>query len=143
MELYDANVDFFRATSNWTEISWFTSAGAENSYIYIFAYSKNIFIDDIEIVSVELPTPTLQEETNVGSNSFTANWDAVEDADSYIFKLTAEHTATADETFYYTNTSFRSYRTGSGPWPVPDGLSAQAYTASFLPRSVHPWQWFG
>ena len=106
MELYDANVDFFRATSNWTEISWFTSAGAENSYIYIFAYSKNIFIDDIEIVSVELPTPTLQEETNVGSNSFTANWDAVEDADSYIFKLTAEHTATADETFYYTNTSF-------------------------------------
>ena len=106
MELYDANVDFFRATSNWTEISWFTSAGAENSYIYIFAYSKNIFIDDIEIVSVELPTPTLQEETNVGSNSFTANWDAVEDADSYIFKLTAEHTATANETFYYTNTSF-------------------------------------
>ena len=106
MELYDANVDFFRATSNWTEISWFTSAGAENSYIYIFAYSKNIFIDDIEIVSVELPTPTLQEETNVGSNSFTANWDAVEDADSYIFRLTAEHTATADETFYYSNTSF-------------------------------------
>ena len=106
LELLDANVDFFRATSEWTEISWFTSAGAENSYIYIFAYSKNIFIDDIEIVSVELPTPTLQEETNVGSNSFTANWDAVEDADSYIFRLTAEHTANAEETFYYTNTSF-------------------------------------
>ena len=108
MELYDANVDFFRATSNWTEISWFTSAGAENSYIYIFAYSKNIFIDDIEVVSVKLPAPTLQEETNVGSNNFTANWTAVDDADSYIFKLTAEHTATADETFYYTNTSFNN-----------------------------------
>ena len=106
LELLDANVDFFRATSEWTEISWFTSAGAENSYIYIFAYSKNIFIDDIEIVSMQLPTPTLQEETNIGSDNFTANWDAVEDADSYIFRLTAEHTATADETFYYSNTSF-------------------------------------
>ena len=106
MEHYDANVDFFRATSEWTEISWFTSAGAENSYIYIFAYSKNIFIDDIEIVSIQLPTPTLQEETNIGSDNFTANWDAVEDADSYIFRLTAEHTAEAEETFYYTNTSF-------------------------------------
>ncbi len=106
LELLDANVDFFKVTNEWTNVSWFTSAGAEDSRIYIFAYSKNIFIDDIEVVSVQLPTPTLQEETNIGKDSFTANWDAVDEADSYIFKLTAEHTATADETFYYTNTSF-------------------------------------
>lgn len=106
MELLDANVDFFKATNEWTNISWFTSAGAENSYIYIYSYSKNIFIDDIEIVSVQLPTPTLLEETNIGKNNFTANWEAVENADSYIFKFTAEHTANADETFYYTNTGF-------------------------------------
>lgn len=106
MELLDANVDFFKVSNEWTNISWFTSAGAENTHIYIYSYSKNVFIDDIEIVSVQLPTPTLLEETNVGTNNFTANWEAVENADSYIFKLTAEHTATADETFYYTNTSF-------------------------------------
>lgn len=106
MELLDANVDFFKVSNEWTNISWFTSAGAENTHIYIYSYSKNVFIDDIEIVSVQLPTPTLLEETNVGTNNFTANWEAVENADSYIFKLTAEHTANADETFYYTNTSF-------------------------------------
>ena len=106
MDVLDANVDFFKVTNEWTNISWFTSAGAENSRIYIYSYSKNVFIDDIEIVSVQLPTPTLLEETNVGKNSFTANWEAVENAESYIFKLTAEHTASTDETFYYTNTGF-------------------------------------
>ena len=106
LELLDANVDFFKVSNEWTNISWFTSAGAENTHVYIYSYSKNVFIDDIEIVSVQLPTPTLLEETNVGTNNFTANWEAVENADSYIFKLTAKHTATADETFYYTNTSF-------------------------------------
>lgn len=106
MELLDANVDFFKVTNEWTNVSWFTSAGTENSYIYIYSYSKNVFIDDIEIVSVQLPTPTLLEETNISKNSFTANWEAVENADSYIFKLTAEHTANAEETFYYANTGF-------------------------------------
>ena len=108
MEVLDANVDFFKVTNEWTNISWFTSAGAENSRIYIYSYSKNVFIDDIEIVSVQLPTPTLLEETNVGKNCFTANWEAVENADSYIFKLTAEHTANEEETFYYTNTGFEN-----------------------------------
>ena len=106
MDLLDANVDFFRATDEWTEISWFTSAGSENSRVWIFAYSKNIFIDDIEIVSLSVPTPTLLEETNIGSNNFTANWETVEDADAYIFRLVAQHTANAEETFYYSSTSF-------------------------------------
>ena len=106
MEVIDSNVDFIRVNTEWTNVSWFTSAGTENSHIYIFSYTKNILIDDIEIVSLQLPATTLLEETNVGTNNFTANWEAVEDADSYIFKLTAKHTANVDETFYYTNTSF-------------------------------------
>ena len=106
MEVIDSNVDFIRVKDEWTNVSWFTSAGTENSHIYIFSYSKNVLIDDIEIVSLQLPATTLLEETNVGTNNFTANWEAVEDADSYIFKLTAKHTANVDETFYYTNTSF-------------------------------------
>lgn len=105
-EVIDANIDFIRVTNEWTNVSWFTSAGDENSRIYIYSYSKNVFIDDIEIVSVQLSTPTLQEETNISKDSFTANWSAVDNADSYIFKLTANHTAETDETFYYTNSSF-------------------------------------
>ncbi len=104
----DSNVDFFEITDEWTEISWFTTSGCDNSYIYIFAYSNNVFIDDIEIVSCSMPTPVLLDETNVTDNAFTANWEAVDDIDTYIFKLFAEHTATADETFYYTNTDFSS-----------------------------------
>ena len=106
LEPIDANIDFIRVTNEWTNVSWFTSAGDENSRIYIYSYSKNVFIDDIEIVSVQLSTPTLQEETNISKDSFTANWSAVDNADSYIFKLTANHTAETDETFYYTNSSF-------------------------------------
>lgn len=105
-DVIDANIDFIRVTNEWTNVSWFTSAGDENSRIYIYSYSKNVFIDDIEIVSVQLSTPTLQEETNISKDSFTANWSAVDNADSYIFKLTANHTAETDETFYYTNSSF-------------------------------------
>ena len=108
LETLDANIDFIRVTNEWTDVSWFTSAGAENSRIYIYSYSKNVFIDDIEIVSVQLSTPTLQEETNISKDSFTANWSAVDDADSYIFKLTANHTAEKDETFFYTNSSFNN-----------------------------------
>ena len=106
LEVIDANVDFIRVTDEWTEVSWFTSAGTENSHIYIYSYAQKVLIDDIEIISLSLPAPTLKAETNISSNSFTANWGAIDDADSYIFKLTAQHTASSDETFYYTNTSF-------------------------------------
>lgn len=106
LEVIDANVDFIRVTDEWTEVSWFTSAGTENSHIYIYSYAQKVLIDDIEIISLSLPAPTLKAETNISSNSFTANWGAIDDADSYIFKLTAQHTASTDETFYYTNTSF-------------------------------------
>ena len=105
-EFIDTNVDFFKATDEWTDISWFTTAGTENSHIWIFSYGKNIFIDDIEIVSYSLPAPALLEETDITGNAFTANWEEIEDVDAYIFRLLAEHTAIQDETFYYTNTDF-------------------------------------
>lgn len=118
MELIDANVNFFTATGEWTEISWFTTVGMEDTYVYIFPYSKNVFIDDIEIISQSLPAPQILDETNIGSDRFTANWESVEEANAYLFKLTAEHTAEADETFYYTNTDFsdvESYGTIESP----------------------------
>ncbi len=131
MEVIDANVDFFRATSEWTNISWFTSAGTENSRIYIYSYSKNVFIDDIEIVSLALPTPVLKEETNIGSDNFTANWNAVEGADSYIFRLTAQHTAEAEEIFYFTNTSFDNV--------VSSGTIADPVITAEMEATVENW----
>ena len=123
LELVDANVDFIEITQEWTDVSWFTPAGCEESYVYIFSYSSNVFIDDIEIISCSLSEPVLLEETNVGNNTFTANWEAVEGCDAYIFKLYAEHTATTEETFYYTNTDFSnviSEGTISSPETVED-----------------------
>ena len=108
MELLDANVDFFKATDEWTNISWFTVAGDKDSRVYIFPYSKNVFIDDIEIISCEIPTPVLLDETNITNNAFTANWENIDAADAYIFRLFADHSITEDDTFYYTDTDFSS-----------------------------------
>ena len=104
----DANVDFIEVTNEWTDVSWFTSLGDENTYIYIFPYSSNVFVDDIEIVKCSMPTPVLLDETDITENAFTANWEAVDDVDAYIFKLYTDHTATSEETFFYTNTDFRN-----------------------------------
>lgn len=93
-------------SNEWTEVSWFTSAGLENSYIYIYSYESNVFIDDIEISACSLSTPTFTEETNITDNSFTANWESVDEADSYIFRLYAQHTAAADEIYYYADNDF-------------------------------------
>lgn len=105
-ESIDSNVDFIEITQEWTDVTWFTTSGCENSYIYIFSYSSNVFIDDIEIVSCSMPTPTLYEETNITKNAFTANWESVDNIDTYLFQLFVDHTATTEECFYYTNTDF-------------------------------------
>lgn len=102
----DANVDFIEITNQWTDVSWFTTAGCDRSYVYIFSYSSNVFIDDIEIISYSIPTPTLLEETDITENAFTANWTSVDNIDTYLFTLYAKHTASSGETFYYTNTDF-------------------------------------
>lgn len=102
----DANVDFVEITQEWTEVKWFTTLGCEDSYIYIYSYSTNVFIDDIEITSCSMPTPIVLDESDITKNAFTANWESVEDIDTYIFKLFVDHTAPAEETFYYTDTDF-------------------------------------
>ena len=124
-EFVDANVDFIEVTQDWTDVSWFTTSGCENSSVWIYSYSTNVFIDDIEIISLTMPTPVLLDETDITNDAFTANWEAVEAADAYLFNLFAEHTATSDETFYYTNTYFNS-------------ISSQGTIAS--PEAVDGWE---
>lgn len=121
-ELIDSNVDFVEVTDEWTEVSWFTSSGCENSYIYFFSYSTNIFIDDIEVISCSMPTPALLDETDITKNAFTANWETVDAADAYIFRLFADHSITEDDTFYYTNTDFSSI-VSEGTISLPESVS--------------------
>ncbi len=127
----DANVDFIEITDQWTDVSWFTSAGCDRSYVYIFSYSSNVFIDDIEIVSYSIPTPVLLEETDITENAFTANWTSVDNIDAYLFKLYAKHTASTSETFYYTNTDFSNVES--------KGTIASPETSSSWSKNVNGW----
>ncbi len=83
----------------WTEITWFTAYGAENTYLYFFSYEHDLYIDDIEVIHHYMPAPTILDETNVTDTSFTANWIAIEEADEYQVSMYANHTATTDETY--------------------------------------------
>lgn len=127
----DANVDFIEITDQWTDVSWFTTSGCNNSYIYIFSYSSNVFIDDIEITTYSISTPTLLEETDITENAFTANWTSVDNIDAYLFKLYAKHTASTSETFYYTNTDFSNVES--------KGTIASPETSNSWSKNVNGW----
>lgn len=119
-ENFDAvDANYTEITNEWTEVSWFTTSGLEASYVYIYSYESNVYIDDIEITSCSLPKPVLFEETNITDNSFTANWEAVDGADSYTLDLYAQHTATGDETYYYSELNFNDV-TSTGTYEAPE-----------------------
>lgn len=99
LEILDSNIGVL-SNDQWTEMTWFTTYGAENTYFYIFSYEYEVYVDDIEIVNHYMPTPTYLDETNITDTSFTANWEAIEGADDYNFFLYSEHTAKTDETYY-------------------------------------------
>ena len=116
-EAIDAN--YTEIGNEWTEVSWFTTSGLEDSYVYIYSYESNVYIDDIEITVCSLPTPVMLEETNITDNSFTANWESVDGADSYTLDLYAQHTATGDETYYYSELNFNDI-TSAGTYEAPE-----------------------
>ncbi len=91
--------------NEWVDVE-FAATGLENSYVILFAMYDAVFIDDIEIVKHNIPAPTLLPETNITSNGFTANWNAVEGVDEYYFLLFANHTAQYDETFFFVDYDF-------------------------------------
>ena len=104
-EVYDAN--FYQVYDDqWTEIEWFTSFGCDNSYLYIYAYESNVYIDDIVVTRYDMSVPTLLPETDVTDTSFTINWNEVEGADAYQLFVYADHTAIADETYYVSDVDF-------------------------------------
>lgn len=105
IEPIDSNIGFLM-DDEWTEVSWFTSYGAENTYVYFFSYEDELYIDDIEIIHHYMPAPTILPATNITDTSFTANWTAIEEVDEYYTFLYAEHTSKTDETYDLFNLDF-------------------------------------
>ena len=113
--------------NEWVEVEFISTSGAENSYVILFSMYDEVFIDDIEIINHHIPAPTLLPETNITSNGFTANWEAVECVDEYYFHLYAKHTAQYDETYFFTDYNFSdiiSDGTTTDP-EVPEDVSCE------------------
>lgn len=104
-EAIDSNIGYL-LDDEWTDVEWFTSYGDNNSYIYLFSYEFDLYIDDIEIIHHYMPAPTFLPETNITDTSFTANWQAIEGADEYNVFFYLEHTAESDETFNLADFNF-------------------------------------
>lgn len=111
----------------WVDVEFVSTLGEENSFVILFAMYDALFIDDIEIVNHHIPAPTLLPETNITSNGFTANWNALEGIDEYYFQFYARHTAQYDETYFFVDYDFSnviSYGTTEDP-EIPDEISCE------------------
>ncbi len=104
MEIWDSNAQYI--SNEWTEVSWFTTYGTDPSYVYLYSYEHNVYIDDIRIYSSEMVSPTILPETNITDNSFTINWEPITSADEYNVCVYSEYTANENEVYYYSNANF-------------------------------------
>ena len=93
-EVTDVNYMFIG--NEWTDVEFVTSLGAEASSIFFFTEQSEMYIDDITIVSSQLDVPELLEETQVSETGFTANWEAVADAELYDVFAYADHVVGED-----------------------------------------------
>ena len=77
-------------TTKWQEYTVTFTDGNSRDDVQITAKSYPIFIDDVTITQVDNGkpgAPLAQAATNVSDNGFTANWEAVQGADSYLLNV--------------------------------------------------------
>lgn len=60
-----------------------------------------------------MAVPTVNPATDVTDAGFTANWEAVTDANGYMIYTYIRHKATADEQYYFCNEDFSGFKYGS------------------------------
>lgn len=84
-------------TSEWNEFTVEFGEGAPDTYIRIMTYSGEWFLDDFKVTSEGLAPPVLLPAADYDGTSATAQWEPVENADSYIVTLYYN-----DEVFGYT-----------------------------------------
>lgn len=85
---------------------------AENNGLISFTFSGGIFVE----------APVAEEATNIGLNSFTANWNAVEGADSYSIELSPVNTG-AEEIISEDMSAFASVE-NDGTSDIGSGLDS-------------------
>lgn len=77
--------DAVELTDQWEDFSLEFEGGNSATAIEMYALEGSIYLDDISVLSgsSKLSAPVALDATNVTSTSFTANWQAVEDATDY------------------------------------------------------------
>ena len=74
----------------WQTFTIEMTGGVIDNTVQIYAHKAPILIDNIEIkqvVSEEILPPTVREASDITRTSFTANWDAISNADSYLLNV--------------------------------------------------------
>lgn len=110
------------------ETSFFVSNLPYDGYIYYFSVVAVRKDGEITKASKEIPAlpilerPTAKPATRVTSNSFVANWEGVEYANTYQVNVYRKHTAKADETYTLADTDCDVF-SSTGTIENPERLS--------------------
>lgn len=74
-------------SDKWQDFTVNLPNGVKNGFVQIYAYTKEMLIDDISVAAEGLPAPIPLAWTDRTPTSFTANWKPVEGAVSYILSV--------------------------------------------------------
>lgn len=77
-------------TSEWTDYSYtFSGVGLENMFIQLFPMQYTAYLDDIRITQADngISAPKVLAPTDVTPTSFTARWEPVAKAESYLLNV--------------------------------------------------------
>ncbi len=90
-------------------------------------YSK-----DVMVTEATLDAPVALDATNVTADSFTANWEAVENADAYMIGVWQYHSVAAGEDYNLFTSKFDAWTTGTVDNPVTDEMVEEGESAFIL-----------
>ena len=115
--------------------------GLEEGHVYYYnvrAKKGDIVSDyskDVMVTEVPLDTPVARDPTNVTADGFTANWEAVENADAYMIGIWQYHTAAAGEDYNIFTSKFDAWTVGTVDDPVTDEMCDEGESEVTLGRT--------
>lgn len=86
-EQYASSSVSVNLTNEWQDFSVTLNQGKVDNYIQIWTYSNEFFIDDINITSEGLNSPSELSVSKFTGTSAELSWNAVEGADSYLLNV--------------------------------------------------------
>lgn len=89
-------------TNEWKEYELVLTGGEIQSWVRFMPEKEPMLIDDITIYSTGIDRPRILNPTKYTETSFTANWEAVVTAKSYLLSVysTDDNTATGNRTYF-------------------------------------------